>query len=149
MNRRAYLRQVVAASGLTLVAGCLESGESLDGGGSDDDGPVSILDHSFEAVSPECGEDATAEITVSNGTIAIEGSVAVSDLCQRATLAETTADDDTLYVTIATEEYQEMCGQCLAEAGYTLTVDLSREPASVEVAHDGHDGVEIAATWSA
>lgn len=151
MRRRTLLGWIgTATTGLIAgAAGCLSPADDVGDGDereTDTERPApQLIESEFDATEPECGDDDAAEIEDATDEVRIVGTIRTNDLCARAALDESTydADDDELRVTITTEEFVDVCGQCLANSPYEATVRFDGgTPGRVVVDHDDRRVVE-------
>lgn len=144
MRRRTLLGRIGTVTGLVAAtAGCLSPADGIgdgDGGETDTERPVlQLIDAELDATDPECGGDDAAEIEDATDEIRVVGTIRTSDLCSRAALDESTydADADELRVRIITEEFADVCGQCIATSPYDATIRFDGgTPGQVVVHHD-------------
>jgi hypothetical protein len=159
MDRRQLLARFGAVLGTASLGGCLEryrdvAGETGDETTEDADaeetttetaeGELSVADQTFEIVENECGEpknEASVEFDSAATSVALTGTIAGSDACHIAELADASYDPDTgsFDVTVVSkkEEGADVCAQCIVEIDYEATFDFDGgPPESVTVVHE-------------
>lgn len=122
------------------------SGESAYGEG----GTMPGGRFSLSTPGGECGDENDATASIQDRAASIEGSVAASDPCHRATHEESAFTDSTTFeVTIGVEstaDEGEACQQCTGTVPYEATFEFEdRTPETVVVFHaSGSERVEVA-----
>jgi hypothetical protein len=152
MQRRTLL-QSIALLGAGSLAGCT-AGEQVVGEKTTTLGPVEpeIGGTDFAVLDQGCGNEVN-EATVELGSDAVEitGTIAGSDACKTAELADATYDPnaDELRVTVGTvdREGAGACAQCIVEIDYRASVQFTGGlPPNVVVRHDGVGEPGVVAT---
>lgn len=162
MKRRDALAALGGLVGTAGLAGCLGS----PGGSNPSDTPaetpvpqpsdsgphpVTPADRTFAVLSRECGQGRNeATVAVDGDTVTVEGTIGGRDTCDTAVLRGLELHDGTLTATVAAEPIQTtetpVCGQCLTDVRYRLTVDLGNAPLDrvVVVHHSGGERLTVA-----
>lgn len=143
MKRRTLLHSIPLL-GAGSLAGCT-AGRRVGGEETTSVGPVEpeLASTDFEVLRQGCGNQVN-EATIESGddTVEITGTIAGSDACKTAELADATYDPDTdeLQVTIATTDREDAgaCAQCIVEIEYRATATFTGGlPPNVVVRHEG------------
>ena len=143
MKRRTLLRSL-ALLGAGSLAGCT-AGSRVGGEDTTAVGPVEpeITGTDFEVLDQGCGNTVSeAAVEFADDAVEITGTIAGSDACKTAQLADAIYDPDAdeLRVTVETVEREGVgaCTQCIVEIEYRSTVSFSGGlPPSVVVRHEG------------
>lgn len=152
MKRRTLL-QSMALLGAGSLAGCT-AGSRVGGEGTTSIGPVEpeLTSTDFEVLQQGCGNQVN-EATIESGgdTVEITGTIAGSDACKTAELANVTYDPDAdeLQVTVATTDREDAgaCAQCIVEIEYRATATFTGGlPPNVVVTHEGTGDPGVVAT---
>lgn len=126
--------------------GSSSSGESAYGEG----GTMPGGRFSLSTPGGECGDENDATASIQDRAASIEGSIAASDPCHRATREDSAfTDSATFEVTIGVEstaDEGEACQQCTGTVPYEATFEFEdRTPETVVVFHaSGSERVEVA-----
>lgn len=154
MQRRTLL-QSISLLGTGSLAGCI-AGRRVGGEETTTVGSVEpeLTSTDFEVVDQGCGNPVNeATIDPSGDTVEITGTIAGSDACKTAELADATYDPeaDELQVTIATTDREGAgtCAQCIVEIEYRATATFTGGlPPNVVVRHEGAGESGVVATLS-
>ena len=143
MQRRSLLKSL-SLLGVGALAGCT-AGTQVVG-----DEPTSVRQvepevagTDFEVLDQGCGNQTNeAAVEFADDAVEIDGTIAGSDACKTAELADAAYDPDAeeLQVTVATvdREDADVCAQCIVEIDYRATVQFAGGlPPKVSVRHEG------------
>lgn len=132
-------RDVLAGSvaGLATIAGC--GGDSEPGTPPPGDGSTSTLEVGSASISSSegsCGSTTSANLTVTDSTVAILGSIVSPTPCHLASLEDAHIDGDALRFVVGAvaDEDAEGCAECLASVPFEVTAGIERgSPRTVSI----------------
>ena len=156
MDRRQLLARFGAVLGTASLGGCLERYREIAGGTGDETttegtitgetagGRPTLASQTFEIVDGGCGQqksDANVEFDSAATSVAVTGTIAVSDACHTAKLAGASYDPEsgTLEVTVVSKKKEgaDICAQCIVEIDYEASFDFEGGlPQTVTVVHE-------------
>jgi len=146
MHRRDLLT-ATAATAVTGLAGCLAGGSSDDGGGDGDEPAPAVSSSSIETIATACaGQDAgDASVTLSDGTVTVEGTIGAPDPCHDAVLQNVGVEDDELRVEVGRTAVEGTCTTCTGEIDYRATIQAEDAGglATCTVDHDGGETYSV------
>lgn len=153
MKRRTLLGSI-GLLGAGSLAGCTTGTRVVDEETTTTVGSVepAVAGTDFEVRDQGCGNTVNeATVSFEGDAVVVEGTIAGSDACKTAELADATYDPDAdeLQVTVAAVDREEagVCAQCIVEIDYRTTVSFSGGlPPSVVVSHEGAGQSGVVAT---